>query len=276
MRCPPCTIWKLRNLHTGERPGAPRPGPAPSRPWPGTAALMLAVMLFQGCAAFQPVGTEYEEWLALELRPESTRLRPGEAIVMEARLRNLSDSAVEARALNADSVQFSLLNQATGESLTRRAVASPREDLSVVEPLAPGEETKRLFLLTDAALTSGAFALQAIYTTPIDRESVSPMAISPPIAYTVTGERLFTRGPDGLISRDDAIGLAQRALNRPCAEARAALVQNEAGFLDWYVGLTIAPEALAEGENPSVGFLVNPYLGQARGRTQTDVEQQLR
>jgi hypothetical protein len=202
--------------------------------------------------------------LALQIHPLRDVLRPGEGVVVKAELENTSDRTVAARHLNRDSVTFWWWSEKDTTPLTRRPVASPREDLGIATELPPDSSVMRRFLLTDLSPEPGTYFLQAHYSSPTDARDSGVTAISTVAQFRVEGEPLFTRGDDGLISSADAIRIAKEYLGRPVSDETAELILNEAGFFDYWVTLTLAPETVAPGEKPRRSYFINPYMGEVR------------
>jgi hypothetical protein len=252
--------------------------PFRSRVIASAALLLCGGFMLSGCSWIGNLSgrpPQYREVFEISLSASQTVAHPGESFIVHARLSSVGDKPVRVRAMNADSVTFYWNAEGSPERLIRRPVASPLEDLSETELLAPGQPAERDFLFTDVTPATGTFGLVAIYRSPVKGRSESPMAAALPVEYRVEGDRRFVRGPDGVISKEDAIAVARELLARPTVYESAALIRNEMGFFDWYVALTPDPQALAPGEPARRAFYVNPYLGVARMEAPPDLAEQV-
>lgn len=235
------------------------------------AATLILTLTAGGCSrAGGP--TVYEELLAVELSCEPAVARPGEAMIVEARLRNLTGRELAVRELNADSISFWIWSEEAPTQLRRWPVFSEREDLKLMAGLPAASALPRRFLFTGLTANQGNHYLLAIYQTPVQGERESPMVVSKPMPFRVEGSRAFARAEDGLITREEAFRVARERLGRPTAREDATLIRNEAGFYDWWVTLSVAPEALGADERPAKGFFVNPYMGVVRKEAQPKTE----
>lgn len=190
--------------------------------------------------------------------------RPGEAVVITAKLNNTSGKALKLRALDALSVAFYFSREGTPEPMQREAVCSRSEALGRMIELPAGQSVERQFLLTRLTYYSGPLKITAIYdpNSPETRMAggkLIPKVTSNDVRYTVGGERLFAREPSsGLITQANAGRLAcEKATASGLNGAEAAgikAVTDEYGFDKWYVNVTAPGGALT-------GWLVNPYTG---------------
>ena len=64
------------------------------------------------------------------------------------------------------------------------------------------------------------------------------------------------------MKKEDAINIAKQRAGSNVKATEAKLIENEAGFLDWWINLTIASGK--QGKEVKKAFLVNPYLGDIR------------
>ncbi len=223
-------------------------------------ACLVVAGLASSCSMFDRT-PHYEDVLELELVPSQTEWQPGEALVVTAQLKNVGENELVVRQLNADSLMFWWWSEANASPLIRQSVFSPEENLALTSTMPKDGLLKRNFAFTDVTEEAGNYYIQAIYRTPVEGKEDSPMVVSEPVAFKVGGERLFSRGEDGLIEKASAITLAEEYLGRPVVAERAKLIKNEAGVYDWWVTVEVAPEALAKGERAAKGFFVNPYIG---------------
>ncbi|NQU42788.1 hypothetical protein HQ520_05850 [bacterium] len=139
--------------------------------------------------------------------------------------------------------------------------------------LAPGQDLVRPFVFTRVTTERGDFLIQPIYKNPVGvgRGGLARV-YGEPVRFSVEGEEVFAhRYLNGLLTKDDAIGLAEKEVSESVRESSAILVMDEAGFYEWWVNVwygeagEVEPEAVSPGEESrSVGpvrsFFVNPYL----------------
>lgn len=204
-----------------------------------------------------------DDALKLTLTPAAPVVRPGEAVFVEAKLENTSKKQHRVRILNSDSLVYLWWSESNATPSMQRAEASANEDRTLPVDIPAQSSVVRKFVLTRVSGEPGKYMLQGMYSTPVGRKGKST-AISVPVGYEVAGDRLFTRGDDGLIVREDAIRLSKDYLGRPTTSESANLVKNEAGNFDWWVTLTVSPSALAAGERAEKGFFVNAHVGEVR------------
>jgi len=234
-------------------------------------AVFLLSSSLVGCSLFNRTST-YEVLFELTLSSPMAIVHPGDALVIEAQLKSISEKKVVVRQLNADSLSFYWWSDKNPNRLIRRCVVSAKEDLTMMTDLPAEKELSRRFLFTTITQQEGTFYLQAIYETPVKGKRESPMVVSLPLKYEASGDRLFERGDDGLIVKEEAIRIVKEYLGRPTVSENAVLISNEAGFYDWWVTLTVVPDALAKGERPQKAYFVNPYLGVVRKEAKPNVK----
>lgn len=231
-------------------------------------AAILAVALAVGACSHMRFVDANEEAakpappVAAELRLPYNQMQPGDALLAELLIRNRSGAPQQIQAPNLESVDFFAVGPGAIGPVKLRPVFSKKERMDAFLTLAPDRVTSRTFVFTQATKNAGDYRLQAIYH-PAPRGMPSDLlpAATKPAQYLVTGAPSFRRDPDGLILKDDAIAAAKAYLTRPVSGAEAYLVENRFGFLDWWVTLTVDPNALLPNEPPRRGFYVSPYQG---------------
>lgn len=201
---------------------------------------------------------------SLAIQLDKAAYRPGEAVVITAKLTNASGKPLKVRALDAFSVAFYFSQEGTPEPMRRQAVFSPTEALGQMTELPANQSKERQFLLTRITYYSGPLKVVAIFdpNNPETRAAggeLAPKITSNEVRYTVGGEQLFAREPSsGLITGDDARRLArEKAIGSGLAGAEAAgikAVKDEYGFEKWYVNVSAPGKGLT-------GWLVNPCTG---------------
>jgi len=212
----------------------------------------------------------HEEPFELALFPEKSDLRAGAALIVQAKLRNISGDAVRARHLSHRSLSFWIWSSEDPDHVLTRSVHSAHEQEDYYAELEPGQVLSRDFVFTKACAEPGTWLIQAMYTAPKNGRNVGLMAVSPPERFVVQGPECLKRDEDGLIPQQEAIRLVKEHLGRPVTQEFATLVGNEAGLADWWVLVSVDPAALAQGERAEKGFYVNPYLGEIRKETRPD------
>lgn len=236
---------------------------------PGAGWVLGCVIALSGCGYTR--GTPvYEELLTLGMNASATEVRRGEGLVVEIELKNICDRPLTAWQLNAESLSFWVWGENTQNRLRRVPAYSPNEDMTLVFELPESKGLSRRFLFTSLTELEGTYYLQALYKMPMNDKPKSATTVSKPLKFSVRGEPILQRGDDGLIDRESAIRVASNYLGRSAAEEKAELIVNEAGFFDWRVTLSVAPEALAEGERAPKAYFVNPYLGIVRKEARPD------
>ncbi len=233
------------------------------------ALLVFCGLIISSCSLLkQP--SSYEEVFEITLELPEQPLRPSEALLVEVQVKNVASDSLNARHLNADSVDFLWWTEDTMNRVKQKPVFSPKEDLSLTTEIAPGKILTRKFLFTTVTPDAGTYYIQGIYASPHECKNVSPMIVSLPAQYKVEGVPLFSRGEDGLIYKDDAIHVAKDYIGRPTLREHAQLIKNEAGFHEWWVTLELPAEVLAKGERAYRGFFVNAYTGAIRKEAKRD------
>lgn len=179
-------------------------------------------------------------------------------------------------------------NMETGHMLYRAPVIVREPQGSGADTYAPpltlpeqwkGSKTKYAFVNLTGQV--GEFKILARYSvspvreTALGRRSLKKMQVySEAMTFKVEGDPLFTRNPNGLISKADAQRAALLQYD-PHAERRfqamrAALVQPQEGMdmLDWWVAFDRDPTDIRPGEAPSIAFYVSPYGGFVRSEAE--------
>jgi len=207
--------------------------------------------------------------LKLSLTGPRHDLRPGEALVVTAKLSNPGKEPLGVSQLNAESVTFLVWNEDSPAPLARRAVASSKEGMDAQTELMPQTFQERPFVLLKGTEEAGTWFAQARYASSGADDS-SFTIFSPPLEYRVVGERALERDATGLLTRDEAVRLASARLAQPVSADFARLVRNEAGLLDWWVTLETTTEPEANSAPAAHGFFINPYLGLVRSAAKPD------
>lgn len=237
------------------------------------ALLGLLVIAGVSCSRIPVVGDWYEKWkgsgeaeapsLEFKMELQRTDHLPGMPVVLGVLVYNVGDEAVSAQWPDVSSVVFRVAGPGGAGVQVVRPVHSSLEQLGQMRTLKPGDFWRRPFVFTLLTKEEGDFRIQATYY-PTPRGAVSDLEpiTTEGIAFRVSGQRFIRRDNDGIVLEADAIAVAKRELGRPTVEARAILLMNDkAGFYDWWITLKIDPEALQEGENPYKAYFVSPYLG---------------
>lgn len=245
--------------------------PALPGAWRGLS-LALGLLLLGGCALNQGAPERYAETYRLELAVQDPVLRPGEALVTRTELRNISGQPQAARLLGEESLEFFIVREGSPRKARRSFISSRYEKREEFVQLSPQQYLSRDFVFVNCTEKPGTYYIQALYNTEIAREGsdYSPLAVSEPVKYEVRGPRIFERGYADLITEEEAIRLAREELGRETVQEAASLIQNEAGFFDWWVLLSLDPLTMRQGERPERAYFVNPYLGFVRGEARAD------
>lgn len=228
----------------------------------GVALSALMILAGSGCALGLLGGDKPgREVLILVATPVSTNLNIGDPVVIEAVLISRNKKPLTLPHLSASSVTFWFTDKETGRMFKREPVVSPREDLSQTETLEPGQSWRRRFVLTQATESSGTLTAVLRYGSMMPVEGMLPggEVTSDPFDLTVRGDQVLHRDAVGVLKRGDAVRIACKWAGMADAYAEATLVENEAGFLDWWVRL-----GPAQGRRFQKACLVNPYLGDVR------------
>lgn len=203
--------------------------------------------------------------------PTSGSWRLGEAVVLTVRLENKGSSGLEIAGSAKGSIQF--WSGLVGE--TRRVESRPApcpsevgaESRSGTLRLEPGSAVSRRFILTDLTRHEGEVAIQATLEA-----ADGQRAFSPAVRIAVSGERLFTRDADGLISKADAMRVAETELGGAPGASEAVLIKDKTGSLKWWVNVrpgAATPTAEADAaaaEGGKLGALIDPYVGRVWAR----------
>ncbi|MBM4044900.1 MAG: hypothetical protein FJ279_07290 [Planctomycetes bacterium] len=237
-----------------------------SRNWVAFALAMGMSLGGVGCASLG-VGNESakKEAFLLTLSLDGASFRPGDAVICTARLQNLTDDSIVVTHLNAASIGFWLNEVGTDTMFRSEPISSPLEPMGETRAVEAGKSLERKFLFPRATVATGRFAVIAKYE-PSPREARKrrdPVYGRSP-GFVVEGEAMLRRDPAGVLMKEDAIRLAKERVGVEVKDAQAILARNEAGFLDWWVNLEIAPSAHRAGEPSVRSYLVNPYIGSVR------------
>jgi len=231
-------------------------------------ALALALAA-SGCSRVPLLGRFFQNEapskgpIELTLKVAQENLRPGDAVIAYAWVRNAGNRTLRIQMLDASSVEFFAVGP--GGTIRVRPVVTPKEELGTVNDVEPGKAlptpTARTFVFATLADRPGTYSLQAIYH-PAPKGAVSdlPPVYSKAAKFKVEGKPSCRRDRDGILLKEDAIALARRAVTRPTSGTEALLLENDAGFLVWRVALTIDPKDLRPGEARRQVVYVNPYV----------------
>lgn len=201
---------------------------------------------------------------------EAETFRPGEAVVCTVKVTNEGDAPAPAGSLSAETLEFWFGPADTDLRYRREPVRSSKEKGFEAITIAPRQSVSRRFVLTRLTEEEGRFALHVLYS-PQGNVAGKPGLGGPAFLYQVDGQRLFRRDENGLIRKEDAIEVAKREVGGEVADARAKLVRNEAGFLDWLV----TAEVKADGRVAQRAFFINPYTGAVRVEARPDAAAQV-
>ena len=246
----------------------------------------LLVATATGCSRVPVVGKWVDRWkdrpttepIQLQIAfPQATAdgvafqdrrtARPGEPVYVDAVIRNVSRKALAVQFPNVSTVEFYVKEQGRDEAIRIKPVFSSGEPDEPPPILAPGAMRHRRFVFTLLTREVGQHLLQAwYYPAPKDVPSDLSPAIAKPIALQVEGQRFCERDRDGILVKEHAIALARRRLGRPVTDAAARLIPDEAGFLLWWVTLTIDPKDLKPGDEPHRAYFVCPYQAVIKDR----------
>lgn len=216
-----------------------------------------------GCASLGLGGQKKAEGLVMTLTLERTSFRPGDAVLCAAKLHNGMDKELIVPNLNAARVSFWLNEVGTDNMFRCEPAFSPLEQMGEMRTVEAGQKLERTFLFTRATRALGRYALIAKYEPSVleANKKRDPVYARTP-DFVVEGEAALQRDPEGLLTKEDAIRLAKERAGAEVKDAQAALVRNEAGFLDWWVNLEMVASGKAERSVKS--YLVNPYSGVIR------------
>lgn len=192
--------------------------------------------------------------------------RPGEAIVATVTVINTTDATITIRGLNKANVTFSYGVEGGPRKVQRDPVFSSKEAAEVKETggevvdLAPGESRSRTFMITRMSRDPGDYLFLASMD-PFDRlqiEDRTGRLYSNTIHFQVYGPPLFQRDTQGLLDKEDAIGLAAARTPGDIILTDAILIEDEMGFIKWWINIDYHDSA---GQAQKTAFLVDPYRG---------------
>jgi len=234
-------------------------------------AMTILMLAGSGCSRLPVVGKSFEKQkqpngqIEMELRLVRTNLRPGDPVLAYGWIRNMGHKTLSVQMLDASSVEFYVASPGPAGTVRVLPVVSPKEPLGQVEEIGPRQvlpkTQARTFVFTTLTKEPGNFRLQAIYHPTVKgKPSDLPPVIAKAVAFQVGGQRSCNRDRDGVLLKDDAVGIAKRHVGRPATVSDALLFEDEMGFLVWKVIFTIDPKDLKPGEENPRAVLVNPYL----------------
>ena len=226
----------------------------------GICAVLISFLLV-GCSLLG--GSSKEEPFDLYLVLDKMVYRPNEPVLATLRLQNLNENEINVYNLDARSVEFYHLNETTGEPMEVMPVFSEREPMLTVTKLEPHGNMERSFLFTTITRREGDYSLQALFESSPFGEQERPTVISEARLFRVTGEPPYDRDNKGILKEKDAINIAVERVDLPIVDRTAKLVKNEAGFLDWWVRLTLEDKG-QNGKLVQKAYFINPYLAVVR------------
>lgn len=214
--------------------------------------------------------------LILHLDIDKSVYRPGEALVAQVSVTNTTNQAMKVRILTAitgppqsvpGAVSFWFGPEDNSRRIQRYPVVSKLEinsrtgDDSQPMDLAAGQTISRPFLLTQMTREQGRFFAQA-HMAPFDQSDSMGKRIgkiySNQSSYVVYGDPLFDRDNQGLVFEEEAINVAAAATPGDILLADAMLVEDDMGFLKWWVNVDYLEPA---GTTKKTAYLVDPYQG---------------
>ena len=191
--------------------------------------------------------------------------RPGEGVICTVEITNLLDKPVDllvpySERQKIDSNINFFRKFKDGINVVRCVpVYSSKDKRHETITLAPHTSLKRPFIFTNITILPGLQLLQVEYTpSSFEPNSTDTPVFSPFVEYKIAGERLWKRDPDGILLKEDAIRVAQKEYGKPVKSAEAHLIENEAGFLDWWVTLEKMPADVTGGIS-KLAYFINPY-----------------
>lgn len=234
--------------------------------------LLIALGGTTGCvttATEDPVEADpLMDQLEVTFTTDTTAYRPGQVVLCRVKVSNPGPPVI-VRALDHKSVDFYYGPLVADTRFKREPAYSEKEVPGEMTRLATGESMERVYVHTRFTEDPGDFTSTAIYRPmPLAPGQPGSAGITAPaVEYRVLGERNLHRDSEGILMKEDAIGLCLREAGRPPVRSDAVLVVNEAGLLDWWVSL----EFQAPGESKAsdgMAWFVNPYLGAIRGKAE--------
>ena len=205
-----------------------------------------------------------------------SQYQPGEAVAAVVSLKNSSGETIKTRSLNFDSLQFYIHPVKEKDLSLRRfpvysALEGKPKRYMVQESLESGATTSRKFVFTKMTEQAGDYTLTVGYDpnqskVPVPsgkklkaQKPTMPLVWSTPVGFAVKGPRLFKRDSQGILSKAEAVRVAESAFGQPHATPKANLFWNLDGFMEWWVRLDPA-----KGGQPRAWF-VHPYTGRLIG-----------
>ncbi len=229
-----------------------------------------------------------KDCIELQVRFDKSEYRPGEMIVCQVELVNRYDAAmlvaqpVSVKQVRHSNLHFRLARK-DAEQMYRRVpvvIQNPplAGDMLVAqfESLQPGAGLLEKFAFVNLTRAEGEYVLFVEYESVAARDNGAGEAASDKkepqkqgvsVEFSVKGPRLWKRDTNDLLTREEAIRVAQAKYGRPTTGARATLVETESNLLDWWVTLDRQSGDVAAGEGGArVGFYVSPYGGFVRAQ----------
>lgn len=220
--------------------------------------------LLPGAASAEPDPVLTSGPFTLQLQLDRQTYRPGQAVICKATLHNVSETTRTIPKLDAASLRFAFMSVGDAESGPLRyvdPVVSTLEPLGRTQRIAPNGTVTRPFVFTTLTFERGRFALHATYEQPVPAKTRSQAR-----KFTVQGREAFVkRYPDGIVTREEAIELAQAEIPYPVRDARAVMTVDRKGFKAWWINLYLGDPDDPQGV---ISYHVNPYLGRVWRETQ--------
>jgi len=229
---------------------------------------LVVALSAAGCSRLPVVGRAFERGgdiqspVEVTLQLQRLNLRPGDPAVAFISIRNITRKKITVQMPDASSLEFYVAGGNLGtEPVEVRPVFSPKEPLGRPQELESHQVVSRTFVFTTLTKEPGEYRFQTIYhPTPKGMASGMVPAVSKPVMFRVAGQRAFHRDRDGVLLKEDAIAIAKRAVGLPTKGATAFLLEDKAGFLNWWVTVEIDPAYLKPGQEKYRAFFINPYL----------------
>ena len=235
----------------------------------GLACVILAlsvvlIVLGAGCAATDERDLLDNPPVELETTLDKPVYLIGEAAVCTAIVRNTSDEEVSLPCPDTKGLDCYYGPLGTDIRYHRTAVRSQKDETVAMITIAPGEEFRRQFVFLRMTGAEGMFAFHAVFKPAQIVDMVGPTIIAKAALFEVKEPTLFKRDMKGLLLRKEAIRVIESRPGAVRGSATARMFRNEAGFLDWYVEVRMAPDGKPSAEPITRAFLVSPYLGGVR------------
>ncbi len=211
-------------------------------------------------------GVERPNPFELIITLNKSEYSPGEAVICTVYLYNKSDKEQTMQKLDAYSLSFWVAPLDFNEVVRIEPVYSKKEMLGKTSTLSANSGEQRQFVFTKLTENEGSYKFQSIYQPEPDFiQNPQPELVTKPNIYTVVGGRKFSRDEDGILTKASAIKLAEQKVGMNVINTDAKLIENELGFLEWWINLTMTTGE--EGKEVTKSYLINPYLCSVRKET---------